>query len=291
MTFKEVGTISDPSGTYDTHIFFEQLIDSSTCDCLSKETCSYVGPAPLFSNKDVEGPYVATFKAEPSAALVTIGCLPPSEVQYFAYQTNIFATHMNENEVYFPEVSPIPSINQLTMGTSPGTPYIIIITGDADIADTITQTLLSTGAMDESIHLDGISHPSISVGGETPDVLEIVARPNNKDFSPELFSYIEASPTEQLALYLDPIKPPSEVNLLPAFPLRQRSAKPNPSAPDYAQELDDLTRLIEKELIDLGFVMSYSGEMRESIDFGYNDTELTRAVSTDIFRATRTGTQ
>ena len=200
LTFKEVGTICDPSGTYDTHIFFEQLIDSSTCDCLSKETCSYVGPAPLFSNKDVEGPYVATFKAEPSAALVTIGCLPPSEVQYFAYQvttlssnvtslhsptfmhslrscpipqTNIFATHMNENEVYFPEVSPIPSINQLTMGTSPGTPYIIIITGDADIADTITQTLLSTGAMDESIHLDGISHPSISVGGETPDVLEV----------------------------------------------------------------------------------------------------------------------
>lgn len=387
LTFAAVGTISNPSGTYGAHVFPDQLLSPSICECL-KGACNNIGPPPQFSNKDVEGPCIATYEAKASAALVTIGCLPPEEVQYFALQVrkrsskwlqeerslstcDILATttskrqeersdgcqpvvfiqrqlnskafclpatssvrciigslllscrtltfpfapiideyfrHTRERErgeieqetpstchfsprtassfltisnpllarssqVFFPEVSPLPSINQLTMGTPPGSPYIIVSTGDADLADKITTTLVAAGAPEESIHHDGLSHPSLTLDGESADVLEVVARINNKDFSKELIDYIEASAVEQLALYLDPIDPPSDVNLLPASPVRQRSIESDPSAPDYAQELDNLTNLIEKKLADLGFVMSYSGEMPESMDFGYDDTD------------------
>ncbi|GMH51910.1 hypothetical protein TrRE_jg368 [Triparma retinervis] len=199
--------------------------------------------------------------------------MPPSPVQYWSYQTNIFATFTSENEVLFPEVSPLPTVNHLTMGAEPGTPYVIVTTGDKDLADDITEALVNAGAPAESIHLDGISHPSLKVDGHTPDVLEAVVRINNKDFSPALTAYIEASPTEQLALFLDPINPPTEVNLLPASPLRQRSVEPDPGAPDFSSSLDSLSSLISKKLASSGYVMSYSGEMPESMDFGYDEAD------------------
>ena len=306
LTFAPVGTISNPSGTYGAHVFPTQLLSTSTCDCLSG-TCTFAGPPPKFSNPSVEGPCTNTYSARSSSALVTVGCMPPSPVQYWSYQTNIFATYTSENEVLFPEVSPLPTVNHLTMGAEPGTPYVIVTTGDKDLADDITEALVNAGAPAEvriwrmavlstnaisnlpnnaisnlfnsyppppqSIHLDGISHPSLKVDGHTPDVLEAVVRINNKDFSPALTAYIEASPTEQLALFLDPINPPTEVNLLPASPLRQRSVEPDPGAPDFSSSLDSLSSLISKKLASSGYVMSYSGEMPESMDFGYDEAD------------------
>ncbi|GMH88424.1 hypothetical protein TrST_g13992 [Triparma strigata] len=280
LTFASKGTISNPSGTYGAHAFPTSILDDNVCSCLEGTTCSYVSVPPMFSNKDVEGPCVSTFSAaEPSAALVTVGCLPSTPVQYFAYQTNVFARFTSEDEVYFPEVSPLPSINQKTMGDRWGEPFIVVTTGSQETADSIKGALVASGAPSDAIFFDGLSHPSVKLGGETPDVLEVVVRLNNNEFADELAEYIADSSTEQLALWLYPHSPtPPDGDLLPASPLRSRSsASPSPDPDDlpYSEALDELTAAISSQLAELGYVMSYSGIAEPAMDFGYdeNDTD------------------
>ncbi|GMH93552.1 hypothetical protein TL16_g12659 [Triparma laevis f. inornata] len=280
LDFASKGTISNPSGTYGAHAFPTSILDDNVCSCLEGDTCSYVSVPPMFSNKDVEGPCVATFSAaEPSAALVTVGCLPSTPVQYFAYQTNVFARFTSEDEVYFPEVSPLPSINQKTMGDRWGEPFIVVTTGSQETADSIKEALVASGAPSDAIFFDGLSHPSVKLGGETPDVLEVVVRLNNNEFTDELTEYIADSSTEQLALWLYPHSPtPPDGDLLPASPLRSRSSaspSPDPDELPYSEALDELTAAISSQLAELGYVMSYSGIADPAMDFGYdeNDTD------------------
>jgi len=201
LKFASKGTISNPSGTYGAHAFPSSLLDGNVCSCLEGDTCSYVSVPPTFSNKVVEGPCVATFSAaEPSAALITVGCLPSTPVQYFAYQTNVFARFSSEDEVYFPEVSPLPTINQKTMGDRWGEPFIIVTTGSQDTADAVKEALVAAGAPEDVIYFDGLSHPSVKLSGETPDVLEVVVRLNNNEFTDELTEYIANSRLKNLHL-------------------------------------------------------------------------------------------
>ena len=289
LTFATKGTISNPSGTYGAHSFPSSILGDNVCSCLEGKTCSYISVPPTFSNKDVEGPCVATFSAaEPSAALVTIGCLPSLPVQYFAYQTNVFARFMSEDEVYFPEVSPLPTINQNTMGERWGEPFIVVTTGSLDTAGAVKEALVAAGAPEDAIYFDGLSHPSLKLSGETPDVLEVVVRLNNNDFTPDLADYIADSPKEQLALYLNPINPtPPDVNLLPASPLRTRSsAIPNPDELPYSQALDELTVLISSQLAELGYVLSYTGIADAVMDFGYDETDTDKCCLSGYMQET-----
>jgi len=273
LIFASVGTISNPSGTYGSHNFPDQTLTRETCECLEGKTCSYAASPPTYSNYDVEGPCKGTFSAEASVALVTVGCLPPSAVQYFAYQTNVFARHHGENGVFFPEVSPLPSLNQLTMSASSwGDPYIVVTTGSQEIADTVKETLVAAGAPEESVYFDGLSHPSVQLSSgddsTTPDVLEVVVRLNHDNFTPELIDYIADSSTEQLALFLEPLDTPTKVDLLPASPLRTREVDPDQR--DFSAELDDLTASITSKLAEQGYVLSYSGIAGTAMDYGYN---------------------
>jgi len=236
-------------------------------------TCEYSASAPMFSNRDIEGPCKATFEGRSTSALITVGCLPPVEVGYFGYQTNIFARRSPEdNTVYFPEVSPLPTINHATVGSRWGEPFVIVTTGSQDVADKAKETLVAAGVDESIIIYDGLANSDLVLDGPTPDVLEVVVRLNNNNFS-ELNDYIDASSTEQLALYLDPIDPPPSFTPLQASPLRTRKKDPSPSDPDYASDLDSLTSMIEEKMSSKGYVLSYAGKMEAAMDYGYTETD------------------
>ena len=93
---------------------------------------------------------------------------------------------LDENTVFFPEVSPLASINQLTIQSSWGEPYIVVSTASSTVAGSITKALESYGVPRSSIMLDGLSSPDVRLMPYMPDTLEVVARMNNDGFSPAL---------------------------------------------------------------------------------------------------------
>ncbi len=174
--------------------------------------------------------------------------------------------------MYFPEVSPLASINQLTMGLKWGDPFVIITTGSQTVADMARKTLQESGVPPESIIFDGLSHPAVNLGGEQPDALQAVIRINSNRFDSGLQDYIAASSREQLAVHLDPIEPDDSVTLLPASPLRDRSPGRDVEV-DYSAELDALTSDISSALSARGYALTYTGSMSSAMNYGYDETD------------------
>ena len=149
LTFAPVGTISNHSGTYGAHVFPDHL-DASTCDCLEGTTCTYKGPPHKFSNPDVSRALaprptrpslLSPWSRSAACPLRKCSTLPTRQTS-----SRLTPARMR---VLFPEISPLPTINQLTMEARPGTLYVIVTTGDKDLADKITQALVNAGAPEE----------------------------------------------------------------------------------------------------------------------------------------------
>jgi hypothetical protein len=275
LTFAPPGVISNPSGTYGATEFPSDLLDSATCECLT-EICTR-SSQPKFSNYDSESLCSNTYQV---GTLITIGCMPPTAVAYFAYQTNVFSSFDSDGSVYFPEVSPLPSINHLTMAeASPNEPFVIITTASSKAAASLSASLVAAGVPESAITVDGLGHPDIKLGSDT---LQAIVRLNNPTFGDDLLDYIASSADEQIVLYTPTPNPPSS-DILPALPLRPRSSSDDEGEYEaFSASLDALQKQVQSKM-GADFTLSYAGLIDTPMDYGYTATDTAECCLSGYF--------
>jgi len=281
IVFAPAGSISNPSGSYGALRFPDgDMLDQESCDCLEGTTCTQLFP-PKKSSTTAESTCESTFLPSINDAVITIACLPPNEIDYFSYQTNLFSRAMKVNEdddaksVYFPEVSPLRAINQIDLSNRWGQPFVIITSLSKSLTDDIVAVLIN---MDDNLTIvrDGLGSDSINVAS---DSLQVILRLNHEDFTDaDLLQYIDDSASEQIAIYLqgqgnNESGSVVDTTVEVSSPLKERKDETYDLYETYSALMDNLEDSIVAKMSDSGYTLSFSAELSPAMNFGYSNTD------------------